>query len=191
MTSMAADTISPTAVVDAGQAYTNAVNVTVNITFSKACNNGGGFVCTGTNSCDVSCSATMFHASCNLFSTLNRVDVFFLKENGKVLVLMTLVFSKLLNLSLSHSFKTVPTAQLLVYGAGVVIPSTLKETERGLRYSVVVGLSTQVLSGRVTAVLAKRTCADAAGNFFQRTETSRFVIRFGNFVHLHLSSLSF
>lgn len=51
---MFADTIPPTAVVDAGQTYTNAVNVTVNITFSEVCDQDGGFVCPSTSSCDVS-----------------------------------------------------------------------------------------------------------------------------------------
>ncbi|KAH8966354.1 hypothetical protein BDL97_03G020900 [Sphagnum fallax] len=116
---MFADTIPPTAVVDAGQAYTNAVNVTVNITFSEVCDRDGGFVCPSTSSCD-----------------------------------------------------------LLVYGAGVVVPSTFQEIEHGLVYSAIVMLSTQVPSGKATIVIAKRACADMAGNLFERSANSSFVIRF-------------
>ncbi|CAK9863574.1 unnamed protein product [Sphagnum jensenii] len=113
------DTIPPTAFVEAGQAYTDAVNVTVNITFSELCDQDGGFVCPNTSSCD-----------------------------------------------------------LLVHGPGVVVPSTFEEIEHGLIYSVVVMLSTQVPSGKVTVVMARRPCADAAGNLFERTANSSFVIRF-------------
>jgi hypothetical protein len=69
--------------------------------------------------------------------------------------------------------------QLLVHGPGVVVPSTFEEIEHGLIYSVVVMLSTQVPSGKVTVVMARRPCADAAGNLFERTANSSFVIRFG------------
>jgi hypothetical protein len=37
-----ANTVAPTAVVEAAQAFTNADNVTVNITFSKTCEYDGG-----------------------------------------------------------------------------------------------------------------------------------------------------
>ena len=48
-----ADTVAPTAVVDAGAAFTNAQNVTVNMTFSEICEHDGGFVCTNSSFCEV------------------------------------------------------------------------------------------------------------------------------------------
>ncbi|KAG0558527.1 hypothetical protein KC19_10G034900 [Ceratodon purpureus] len=67
---------------------------------------------------------------------------------------------------------------LLVHGAGAVIPSSLKEIEKGRRYSVVVALSTEAPSGKIIAVIAEGACADAAGNLLQRTNWSSSVIRF-------------
>jgi hypothetical protein len=61
-----------------------------------------------------------------------------------------------------------------------VIPSTLKELEKGLRYSLDVALSTAVSTGKVEAVIARSSCTDAAGNRLQRTNQSSAVIRFGN-----------
>jgi len=60
-----------------------------------------------------------------------------------------------------------------------VIPSSLKEIEKGRMYSVVVALSTDSLSGKINAVIARSACADAAGNRLQRTNQSSSVIRFG------------
>lgn len=74
--------------------------------------------------------------------------------------------------------------QLLVYGAGAVIPSTFVELEKGRVYSAVIELAPEVPRGRVNVVIAKRACADAAGNFFQRTDNSTFVIHFGCFLLL-------
>ncbi|KAG0609988.1 hypothetical protein M758_7G030200 [Ceratodon purpureus] len=113
------DTVAPTAVVVAAQKFTNAQNVTVNITFSETCENGGGFVCT--------------NSSCDLW----------------------------------------------VFGNGYVIPSTLKELEKGRRYSLDVALNTTATpTGKVTAVVASDACADAAGNTLQRTNQSSFLVRF-------------
>ena len=53
-----ADTVAPTAVVVAGAAFTNAQNVTVNITFSEICEHDGGFVCTNSSFCEVSCTTS-------------------------------------------------------------------------------------------------------------------------------------
>lgn len=74
--------------------------------------------------------------------------------------------------------------QLLVYGAGAVMPSTFVELEKGRVYSVVIELAPEAPRGRVNVVIAKRACADAAGNFFQRTDNSTFVIHFGCFLLL-------
>jgi hypothetical protein len=60
-----------------------------------------------------------------------------------------------------------------------VIPATLKEIEKGRRYSVVVALSAEAARGRIHAVVAEGACADAAGNRLQRTNLSSCVIRFG------------
>lgn len=67
---------------------------------------------------------------------------------------------------------------LLVYGDGAVIPSSLKEIERGRMYSVEVALSTDTASGKVNAVMARGACVDAAGNRLERTNQSSSVIRF-------------
>ena len=71
--------------------------------------------------------------------------------------------------------------QLWVFGNGYVIPSTLKELEKGRRYSLDVALNTTATpTGKVTAVVASDACADAAGNTLQRTNQSSFLVRFGN-----------
>lgn len=58
-----ADTIPPTAVLNAGPAFTNAVNISVNLKFSEPCITPG-FRCPNTSQCDVSfgflSSATSF-----------------------------------------------------------------------------------------------------------------------------------
>lgn len=61
-----------------------------------------------------------------------------------------------------------------------MIPSTLKEIEKGRWYSVVVALSTGAPRGKINAVVAEGACADAAGNLLQRTNRSSSVIRFGS-----------
>ncbi|CAK9210174.1 unnamed protein product [Sphagnum troendelagicum] len=48
------ESIPPTATVDAGPAFTNAVNITVTITFTEICEGrGGGFQCSNTSFCDL------------------------------------------------------------------------------------------------------------------------------------------
>lgn len=51
---LSADTVPPTASVTASRSFTNASNVSVNISFSKPCNGGGGFGCSSVNTCNVS-----------------------------------------------------------------------------------------------------------------------------------------
>lgn len=70
-----------------------------------------------------------------------------------------------------------------------MIPSTLKELEKGLRYSLDVALSTDVPTGKAKAVIARSSCVDVAGNPLQRTDRSSSVIRFGN--DLPQNSLAF
>ncbi|CAL9031034.1 unnamed protein product [Prunus brigantina] len=112
------DTVPPTASVTASRSFTDALNVSVNISFSESCSSGGGFGCLSANTCN-----------------------------------------------------------LLVYGAGQVIPSSLSILQPNLKYSLLVGLSPSVQYGRVVLVMDKNFCTDIAGNRFVRTENSRFYVR--------------
>lgn len=113
------DTIPPTAYITTPTSFTNASNVSVDITFTEPCWSQGGFGCSSTNSCN-----------------------------------------------------------LLVYGAGQVVPNTLNVIEPGLKFSVVVSLSTRDQYGRVILVMDKNFCSDPAGNKFTRTENSSLFIHF-------------
>lgn len=44
----------PTASVTASRSFTDALNVSVNISFSESCSGGGGFGCLSANTCNVS-----------------------------------------------------------------------------------------------------------------------------------------
>ncbi|KAM7272613.1 hypothetical protein ACFE04_027276 [Oxalis oulophora] len=113
------DTIPPTAFVTALSPFTNAQNVSVNITFSEPCTGGGGFTCSSINACN-----------------------------------------------------------LLVYGDGQLIPSSLVVLQPNLKYSILIGLSSTVQYGRAILVMDKNFCTDSAGNNFSRTSNSTFFIRF-------------
>ncbi|KAL6973201.1 hypothetical protein U1Q18_027381 [Sarracenia purpurea var. burkii] len=67
---------------------------------------------------------------------------------------------------------------LLVYGAGQVVPTTLSIVEPNLKYSLIVSLSSSVERGRVILVMDKNFCTDSAGNKFTRTTNSSFLIHF-------------
>ncbi|KAL7605511.1 hypothetical protein Lser_V15G17248 [Lactuca serriola] len=67
---------------------------------------------------------------------------------------------------------------LIVYGAGQVIPKTLKTIKPNLKYSILVNLSPIVEYGRVVLVTDKGFCTDAAGNQFTRTANSSFFLHF-------------
>lgn len=71
--------------------------------------------------------------------------------------------------------------QLLVYGAGEVLPNTLSVIEPNMTYSLVVSVSERVRYGRLILVMDKGFCTDSAGNQFTRTDNSSFVIHFGEF----------
>ncbi|KAK4776337.1 hypothetical protein SAY86_005025 [Trapa natans] len=73
---------------------------------------------------------------------------------------------------------SVDACNLLVYGSGQVIPSSLQVLEPELKYSLLVSTSTGVQYGRLVLVADKDFCADAAGNLFTRTENSRFFLHF-------------
>ncbi|XP_059442753.1 uncharacterized protein LOC132174986 isoform X2 [Corylus avellana] len=111
------DTVPPTAYITASTPFTNALNVSVNISFSEPCTGGGGFGCSSVNACNV-----------------------------------------------------------LVYGAGQVIPSSLNILEPNLKYSVLVNLSSTTQYGRVIVVMDKNFCTDSAGNEFTRTANSSFYV---------------
>lgn len=70
------------------------------------------------------------------------------------------------------------SCNLIVYGPGQVVPSTLRVLKPNLKYSITVRLSTSVEYGRVILVTDKNFCTDSAGNKFSRTENSWFVLRF-------------
>ena len=74
--------------------------------------------------------------------------------------------------------------QLLVYGSGTVLPSTLEVLKNpGLAYSLQVGLSTLTPTGRVTIVTRKQFCTDKAGNLYQRNSNSSVVVHYGTHEH--------
>ncbi|KAB1216635.1 hypothetical protein CJ030_MR4G007823 [Morella rubra] len=113
------DTVPPTAYITALKPFTNALNVSVIISFSEPCAGGGCFGCSSVNACN-----------------------------------------------------------LLVYGAGKVIPSSLIVLQPNLKYSVLVGLSSTSQYGRVILVMDKNFCTDSAGNKFVRTANSSFYVHF-------------
>ncbi|KAK6920679.1 hypothetical protein RJ641_014357 [Dillenia turbinata] len=72
----------------------------------------------------------------------------------------------------------VNTCNLLVYGAGQVMPSTLTILQPNLTFSILVKLSSDVEYGRAILVMNKNFCRDNAGNVFTRTANSFFTIHF-------------
>ncbi|PKI59122.1 hypothetical protein CRG98_020488 [Punica granatum] len=118
------DTVPPTANVTASASFTNALNVSVAISFSEPCPGRGGFRCSSTDACN-----------------------------------------------------------LLVYGPGQVIPSSLEMLDPNITYSLLVSISSSVQYGRLILVSDKNFCTDSAGNLFTRTESSRF------FVHIDRRSV--
>ncbi|KAK6924828.1 Bacterial Ig-like domain 12 [Dillenia turbinata] len=113
------DTVPPTASITASTSFTNAQNISVNISFSEPCTGGGGFRCLDVNVCN-----------------------------------------------------------LLVYGEGKVMPSTLTVLQPNLTFSILVELSSNVEYGRVILVMDKNFCTDNAGNVFTRTPNSFFTVHF-------------
>ncbi|WOL18428.1 hypothetical protein Cni_G27223 [Canna indica] len=67
---------------------------------------------------------------------------------------------------------------LLVYGAGHVLPSSLKIIRPDLEFSLSVGISTDVQYGRLVVVMDKDFCMDNAGNRFKRTSNSSLILHF-------------
>uniref|UniRef100_A0A7I4EM59 Bacterial Ig-like domain-containing protein n=1 Tax=Physcomitrium patens TaxID=3218 RepID=A0A7I4EM59_PHYPA len=77
-----------------------------------------------------------------------------------------------------QAFTNALNVTLWIHGGGAVIPSTLKEIEKGRKYSVVVALPTTIRSGKIQAVIGRNSCTDAAGNVLRRTNVSSSIIRF-------------
>ncbi|KAL1568226.1 hypothetical protein AAHA92_03621 [Salvia divinorum] len=73
---------------------------------------------------------------------------------------------------------SVNACNLLVYGAGEVLPDTLNVIEPNMKYSLDVSVSERVRYGRLILVMDKDFCTDSAGNQFTRTDNSTFVIHF-------------
>ncbi|XP_044485980.1 uncharacterized protein LOC123211359 isoform X2 [Mangifera indica] len=98
-------------------------------------------------------------------------------------------FTSELNVSVNISFtepcigggfrcSSVNACNLLVYGAGQVVPSSLVTLQPALKYSLIVSLSPMVQYGRVILVMGKNFCTDSAGNKFTRTANSIFYVHF-------------
>uniref|UniRef100_A0A7N2MN02 Uncharacterized protein n=1 Tax=Quercus lobata TaxID=97700 RepID=A0A7N2MN02_QUELO len=73
---------------------------------------------------------------------------------------------------------SVNVCNLLVHGAGKVIPNSLKILQPNLQYSVLVNLSSTAQYGRVILIMDKNFCTDSAGNKFERNKNSNFTLRF-------------
>ena len=71
--------------------------------------------------------------------------------------------------------------QLVVRGPAVAYPSTFETLVSGIAYSLEVGLSTQVSTGKVTLTTPRQICTDAAGNAYERSANSTIVVRFSMF----------
>ncbi|KZV52160.1 hypothetical protein F511_07115 [Dorcoceras hygrometricum] len=71
---------------------------------------------------------------------------------------------------------SINACNLLVYGAGEVVPSTFEVVQPHLKYTIVVRLSQRIDYGRVILVMDRSFCTDAAGNIFSRSENSSYFI---------------
>ncbi|XP_078428363.1 uncharacterized protein LOC144700744 [Wolffia australiana] len=67
---------------------------------------------------------------------------------------------------------------LLVYGWGRVLHSTLKILQPGLKYSLIVNIPKNASYGRLVLAMEKNFCSDNAGNLFTRTENSTLFLRY-------------
>ncbi|URD81964.1 transposon protein [Musa troglodytarum] len=80
----------------------------------------------------------------------------------------------------NHTFKICSSGSqgLLVYGAGQVLPSTLRVLLPGLKFSFMVGISADVQFGRLVLAMDKVFCTDNAGNMFKQSSDSSFILHF-------------
>ncbi|KAI4343739.1 hypothetical protein L6164_011051 [Bauhinia variegata] len=93
-------------------------------------------------------------------------------------VSVNITFSELCTGGGSFGCASSNACNLLVYGAGNVIPSSLKILQPNLVYSLLISLSSTVQVGRAVLVMDKNFCTDAAGNSFTRTPSSTLYIHF-------------
>ncbi|KAF2305074.1 hypothetical protein GH714_001601 [Hevea brasiliensis] len=88
------DTVPPTATIFSEKNYTNAVKVTVDVTFSEACTGMGGFKCVNSSNCDVLLQGPAYVQASSLHTVKPnieyRLDIILSLEsiNGRVIVRM-------------------------------------------------------------------------------------------------------
>ncbi|XP_039057965.1 uncharacterized protein LOC120201425 isoform X1 [Hibiscus syriacus] len=99
-------------------------------------------------------------------------------------------FTSTLNVSVNISFtescsggggfrcSSVNDCNLLVYGAGEVVPSSLTILEPNLKYLLFVSISSASQYGRLVLVMDRDFCSDAAGNPFTRSPNSTFYVHY-------------
>ncbi|KAL1222119.1 hypothetical protein V5N11_009353 [Cardamine amara subsp. amara] len=130
------------------------------------------------------CANKMPESGCNIYNW--AIDT----VSPTAFVTASMPFTSAQNVSINITFtepcvggggfgcSSVNACDLLVYGAGQVIPSSFTVLEPYLRYSLLVGLSPNVQYGRLVLVMKKSVCSDSAGNNFKRALGSRFFVHF-------------
>ncbi|KAI4336176.1 hypothetical protein L6164_014735 [Bauhinia variegata] len=93
-------------------------------------------------------------------------------------VSVNITFSELCTGGGGFGCASVNACNLLVYGAGNVIPSSFRILQPNLVYSLLINLSSTVQYGRAILVMDKNFCTDTAGNSFTRTPNSSLYIHF-------------
>jgi len=144
--------------------------VSVNISFTEPCIGGGGFGCKSVNACNVSRWLT---------------KVAYISE-VKLSILLCIYWRSLIILPQSLTYCFVISVQLLVYGAGQVIPSSFRVLQPNLTYSLLVSLSSTVQYGRAILVMDRNFCTDLAGNNFMRMPNSSVYIHFGKWIFYYV-----
>ncbi|KAL2515681.1 hypothetical protein Fot_29652 [Forsythia ovata] len=132
----------------------------------QACANGSsGVACASYNWTIDTVSPTAFIKSATTFTNDSQVSV-------------NISFSEPCGGGGGFRCSSVNACNLLVYGAGQVVPNTLNVVQPHREFSVVVSLSSNVQYGRVILVMDKNFCTDSAGNRFTRTDNSSLLIHF-------------
>lgn len=91
-----ADTVPPTAYITASSSFTNAKNVSVNISFTEPCSSRGGFGCSSVNACNVSRWPTKYINVLTNFilqSCWYTIDSSFINQRAKSLNTLIFLFS--------------------------------------------------------------------------------------------------
>ncbi|KAL3512805.1 hypothetical protein ACH5RR_025522 [Cinchona calisaya] len=136
-----------------------------NHTFEVCTNGSQGVVCSSYNWSVDTVPPTAYVTASTSFTSASNVPV-------------NISFSEPCNDGGGFQCSSVNACNLLVYGAGQVVPSTFDVIEPNLKFSLTVSLSTSVQFGRVIVVMDKNFCTDSAGNEFTRTENSSVFIHF-------------